>query len=226
MTTLALRTYARYVVPLTVFAAIACAPLAWYALAVTPPPNAGSARAMLRVTYVIAATAWVWQIMLAGAAGELVAGVAARAPLGQLAAAWRGLLGLVRAIVPTLAAAAAIGIGGLALVVPGAILLVLLSLTGASGARGMPGALVESIAVARTRLRATALVVVAMIIVDVGIAVAGKLAIAATLPKKPAALQLATYPRTLQLVVLAIVVVSPIIACALAAVHHRPRPAE
>ena len=223
---LAVRTYARYVVPLTVLAVITCAPLAWYALGAKPPPDAGSARAMLRITYVIAATAWVWQIVLAGAAAELANGVAIRAPLGQLAAALRGFVGLVRAIVPGIAAAAAIVIGGLALVVPGLILLVLLSLTGASGARGMPGALVESIAAVRGRLRATAIVVAVIVVVDVAIAVAGKLAIAATLPKKPSPLQLATYPRTLQLVVVAIVVVSPILACALAAVHQRARSAD
>ncbi|HEY5936347.1 MAG TPA: hypothetical protein VIU61_16965 [Kofleriaceae bacterium] len=220
---LAVRTYVRYVVPLTVLAAIACAPLVWYALGAKPPPDAGSARAMLRVMYVIGATAWIWQIMLTGAAAELVPGVAARAPLGQLAATWRGFVGLVRAIVPGVAAAAAIVVGGLALVVPGLVLLVLLAMTGAASAHGMPGALAESIAAVRARPRAAVIVTAMVVIVDVAIAVAGKLAIAASLPKKPSSLLLATYPRALQLVVVAIVIVSPILACALAAVHHRPR---
>jgi hypothetical protein len=220
---LAIRTYVRYVVPLTVLAVIACAPIVWFALAAKEPRDAASARAMLRVTYVIAATAWVWQIMLAGAAAALVGGVAARAPVGQLAALGRGLVGLVRAVLPGLAAAAAIVVGGFALVVPGLVLLVLLALTGASRDRSVPAALLESIAAARTQLRATVVVVASMVLLDVGFAVAGKLVYAAHLPKKPSPLQLATYPRLLQLVVVAIVVVAPIIACALAAVHHRAR---
>ena len=220
---LALRTYVRYLVPLTVLAVIACAPIVWFALGATEPRDAASARAMLRVTFVIAATAWVWQIMLAGAAAELVDGVATRTPISQLAALGRGCVGLVRAIVPGLAAAAAIAVGSIALVVPGLVLLVLLALTGASRDRAVPAALLESIAAARTRLRATVVVVATMVIADVAFAVAGKLVYAATLPKKPSPPQLATYPRLLQIVVVAIVVVAPIIACALAAVHHRAR---
>jgi len=108
-------------------------------------------------------------------------------------------------------------------VVPGLVLLVLLALTGASRDRAVPAALLESIAAARTRLRATVVVVATMVIADVTFAVAGKLVYAATLPKKPSPPQLATYPRLLQIVVVAIVVVAPIIACALAAVHHRAR---
>jgi len=80
---LALRTYVRYLVPLTVLAVIACAPIVWFALGATEPRDAASARAMLRVTFVIAATAWVWQIMLAGAAAELVDGVATRTPISS-----------------------------------------------------------------------------------------------------------------------------------------------
>jgi hypothetical protein len=220
---LALRTYARYVVPLTVLAVVACAPIAWVALGATEPRDAASARAVLRVTYVIAATAWIWQIMLAGAAAELVGGVATRAPLGQLSALGHGFVGLVRAVVPGLAAAAAIVVGGIALVVPGLVLLVLLAMTGASRDRAVPAALLESISAARARLRATVIVVASMVIVDIGFAVAGKLVYAAHLPKKPSSMQMVTYSRLLQIVVVAIVVVSPIVACALAAVHHRAR---
>jgi hypothetical protein len=75
--------------------------------------------------------AWLGQLVLIGGAAAIL-----RARPSQLRAFTAGLAQLVRAILPCLAAAAAIATASLALVLPGLVLLALLSLTGASTARG------------------------------------------------------------------------------------------
>ena len=95
------------------------------------------------------AIGWLGQLVLVGGAAAITG--ARPSQISQLGAFGRGLVQLARAIVPCLAAAAAIAIGGLALVVPGLVLLVLLALTGASRARGVPASLADSIAVVRAR---------------------------------------------------------------------------
>ena len=220
-----MRTYVRYLIPLTLLAVIACAPIVYAALRARVPLDASSARGMLRDTIAIGATAWIWQLILAGAAAVMAEGVAAGAPLSQRAALWRGLGGLLRAVraVPRSGGSnrrrrpRAGGAGA--------------RFAGAAVAdrreprRGVPAALNDSIAAARQHLRPTAIVRVR----DRRarrreIVLVARFALAVPLPKKPSPLQLIGYPRMLVVAVVALVLVSPLAACALAAIRHHARP--
>jgi hypothetical protein len=125
--------------------------------------------------------------------------------------------------VPWVIVVAAVLLGGVALVVPGLVLLVLLSLTGASERLGEPppAALVDSVAIVRGNFARTAAIVAAILVVDLAICYAIQKALVPAITRKvPAAklLPLRTFVRT---VPLAIAAVSPLAACALAAAHAR-----
>jgi hypothetical protein len=165
-----------------------------------------------------------WELVALGVLCQLVlvggAAVATRRP-SQLGALGGGAAQLVRAIVPCLAAAAAIAIGSLALVVPGLLLLVLLSLTGASPERGATAALRDSLAAARARLPAVAIAVVAMVALDAAIGIAATRVYGAPLPRRPSPQQLATAHHLVHAIALLLVVLSPLPATVLATIRHR-----
>lgn len=218
----ALRTWLRYAVPLTMLSAIALSPVIIAALRVRAPLHPAGANAALSAGWAMLAVAWLGQLVLVGGASAMTR--ARPSPLSQLGAFRGGLAQLVRAIVPCLTAAVVIAIGSLALVVPGLVLLVLLALTGASRERGVPAALVDSIAVTRTRLPAVALTVVAMLAIDLAIGVAAYRAFVVPLPRQPAPAQLAALPHFLRAMALALVVVSPLPATVLATTRTRAEP--
>jgi hypothetical protein len=245
LATLTLRSWLRYILPLTGLAIVAfavvaialglasgCARIAdelslASLFAEVPPKAAVDAAAIhtqLRAAWILAGTAWILQLALAGAAIPAVRAVAGNAALGQRRAIRAGLTGLSRAVVPCLVAVLAIAIGGVALVVPGLALLVLLALTGAAaeGGAALPAPLVDSIAVARTELRTVAIVVAGMLVLDLAIAYGAQLAIVHAVPK-PNAQTLANAHAFVRVVAVVLVAISALPACALAAVYTRRR---
>jgi hypothetical protein len=220
---LAGRVCARYPVPLLALAAAALAPWLLLALAVPLPASPVAASAALRDGWLIGATAWIGQLLLVGAAAPLVRAVDAGAPPSQRQALGRGALGMARAAVPWLAAVAAIAIGGLALALPGLLLLVLLSATAASEAPGLPGPLLESAARVRRALPLAAGAVAALLAIDLGAVFAAQAllrpAAAAGARLRPEQLvALGDVPRLAALVA---VLAAPPIAAMLAAIHVR-----
>jgi len=214
---LAVRTWLRYAVPLTLLAAIALAPIAWLALRVPAPADVNAARAQVRLAFVIASGAWMFQLWLVAAAAPCT-----RARLSQWRALTAGVAGLARGFVPWLIAIAAIALGTLALVVPGLVLLVLLSLTGASELSAPPPApLAESIAAARAQLATVAALVAGMIALDLAIAFVAQAALVPAVANKAKAVQLLPIRTFVRVVALALVVVSPLPACGLAAIRSR-----
>lgn len=215
----AVRTWLAHLVPLTLLSALALSPLLAIALRVRAPAKPADIRAVVSLGWTLVATAWLAQLVLVGAAAAMTG-----ERRSQLRALGRGLVQLVRAVVPCLVAAAAVAIGGLALVVPGAVLLVLLSLTGASRARGLPAPLLDSIAAARRQWRAVALAVVALLALDAAIGIAAHRALVAPLPARPTPAQLAGARDFVRAIAATLVVLSPLPACVLARLHARVQP--
>jgi hypothetical protein len=217
----------RYFVPFLVLSVIAYAPLLLLVLRSSAPTDAAAAQGLLRFAWVVGASAWVPQFVLVGGVAPAVRALAAGAPLSQVGALGHGLVGFVRMLLPCLLVAVAAAVGSLALVVPGLALVVLLSLTGASTERGLPGPLLDSIAAVRARLGLVTLVVIAIVAVDLAIAVAAQLIFAAPIPKKTVPKQLdailATYQVVLYVVAGGLVVISPIVASVLAAIRVSKR---
>ena len=215
---LAMRTWVRYLVPLTLLSAIALSPLIVLAARVHTPVDAAAIRPVIQLGWTLLAVAWLGQLVLVGGAAAMRSD-----PPSQLRAFTRGLLQLVRAVVPCGVAALAVAIGGLALVLPGLALLVLLSLTAASRERGLPGPLLDSLAAARRQLPAVALAVLALFALDAAIGLIAYRAFLAPLPAKPTPVQLAAVRNFVRAIVLALVVLSPLPATLLAALHARVR---
>ncbi|HEX8114739.1 MAG TPA: hypothetical protein VF516_43715 [Kofleriaceae bacterium] len=171
---------------------------------------------MIQLGWTLLAAAWLGQFLLVGGAAAMLS-----EPPSQLRAFARGLVQLVRAIVPCLVAALAVAIGSLALVVPGLMLLVLLSLTGASRERGLPAPLLDSLAAARRQLPAVALAVFALFALDAAIGLVAYRAFLAPLPAKPTPIQLAAIRNFVRAIALALVVLSPLPATVLATLRAR-----
>jgi hypothetical protein len=211
----AVRTWLRYLVPLTLLSAIALSPLVVLALGVRAPPDPAAARPVVQLGWTLLAVAWLGQFILVGGAAAMLS-----AP-SQLRAFPRGFVQLIRAVVPCLMAALAVAIGSLALVVPGLVLLVLLSLTGASRERGLPAPLLDSLAAARRQLPAVALAVIALLALDAAIGLVAHRAFLAPLPARPTPIQLAAVRSFVRAIALALVVLSPLPATVLAVIHVR-----
>jgi hypothetical protein len=215
----ALRIWLNHAVPLTLLSAIALSPSIAIALRVQVPADAAAAKSLLALGWTLLAMAWLGQFALVGGASAMIS-----APRSQLRALGSGFLQLMRAIVPCLMAALAVGLGSLALVVPGPILLVLLSLTGASRERGLPAPLLDSIATVRRRLPAVILAVAAVFAIDAAIGLVAYRVLIASLPAKAPPLQLAATRSFVRAIVLALTVVSPLPATVLALLHARGTP--
>ncbi len=210
----ALGTWLRYVVPLTLLSAVALSPIIAAALRTRAPVDPAGAKAVLTLGWELIALAWFGQLVLVGGAAAMT-----RATPSQLRAFGQGFVQLVRAILPCLAAVTAIAIGGLALAVPGLVLIALLALTGASPARGVPAQLADSIAIARKHLPAVVLATAAMIAIDLAIGLVAQRAFALPLSKPPAPAQLAQYRHFVRAVALALVIASPLPATVLATIR-------
>jgi hypothetical protein len=220
----ALRTYVRYLVPFTVLSAIALAPALWITLHLPLPVGPAQGKSVVAFSWMLGAVAWVPQLVLVAGVAPAMRAAGRGAPLSQLGALRHGMVGLVTMILPCLLAVAAIGLGSLALVLPGLALLVMLSVTGASTEPGMPGPLLDSIAFARANLKLVAIAVAAMLVVDLAVPGLARLITTTPLPKQPTAEQLAAYLRLPRIVIAAVVIVSPMIASVLAAVRLTARP--
>jgi hypothetical protein len=104
------------------------------------------------------------------------------------------------------------------------VLIALLSLTGASPARGVPAQLADSIAVARKHLPAVVLATAAMIAIDLAIGLVAQRVFATPLAKPPAPAQLVQYRHFVRVVALALVLASPLPATVLATIRTRASP--
>jgi hypothetical protein len=218
---LALRTLVRYVVPFAIATALVGGPALALAFRAPWPRNLPTANAALLRAWLLAATGWLCVLVLVGAAAPLARSLAGGAPLSQPRAVAAALANLARMLLPCLAAAGAVAIGGLTLVAPALLVLVLLSLTGASTERGMSAPLADSAAAVRAHWRPVAAIVGAMLALHVGIAVAAwKLATVPVAPKLAPA-QWATYGNVARIVAIGIVVTAPIFAALLAAARVR-----
>jgi hypothetical protein len=211
----ALQTWLRYIVPLTLLSALALSPVLLVALMTPAPADAAAASALRVRAWELVALAAFCQLLLVGGAS------AASCKPSQLGALAGGAAQLVRAVVPCLAAAAAVAIGSLALVLPGLVLLVLLALTGASRERGAMAALLDSIAVAGIRFRSVAITVLAMLAIDVAVGVIAHRMFGAPLGKRPSAAQLVAARHLVYAIAAALVVVSPLAATVLATIRTR-----
>lgn len=212
---LALRAWLRYLLPLTLLALIACLPMLWIAWHWPAPVDVRHARIEMRVTYALAATAWIWQLWLVAAAAPAVQSLADGQPISQASALLGGLRGLATKLVPVLITIFAITLGSVALVVPGVLLLVLLSTTGATASHA------EAIAVGRANLKRLAITIAALIAGALVIALACQLAIVPSIGKKVAASKLLAIVMFTRVVALSLTVYAPLAACAIAAVRAR-----
>lgn len=222
---LALRAWLRYLVPLTVLSVIAFIPLLWIASRTGLAADLPKARAQVRLGWVLAAVAWASQLWLVAGAAPAVRGLVRGQPLSQLRAFSEGLRGLVRGFVPCLVAVLAVVLGGIALVVPGALLLVLLALTGASERLDQPppAPLVDSVSVVRGNLGRVALIVLAIVVANLAIALVLQWQLVPHITRKVAASKLAPIRTFVRMVPLVLAVAAPLAACALAAAYARLR---
>ncbi len=223
---LAFRTYARYVVPLTLLSLVLFAPLLAYGLLSKTPSELGPAWRMVMIGWGAAATAWIAQYMLVGAAAPLARSIAGGTPLGQLAALRVAIGGLVRAVLPTLMVVASIAMGSMALVLPGLVLGVLLSLTGASTRSGLAEPMLDSVARVRAKLKIAIAAVVAILVVDLAIITLPFAILLGPLSPRPTPEELAAAQLILQITAIGIPLVTPLAACVLAAVATTAHPNE
>jgi hypothetical protein len=218
--TLVARTYLRYVIPVTVLSWLAFTPLLYLALRVPVPADALQAKGVLRTAWLLVGMSLLPLLVLVGGVSPAVRSIAAGQPASQLAALGTGVVGLLRAIIPCLVALLAVAISSLALAIPGLVMLVLLSLTGAHAteARGLPAPLTESVASARAHLRTVALV----LLVTIGAVIGGVYAlemrgIVLPLPKQPTPELFANFRLFARYAISALAILAPIPAIALAA---------
>jgi hypothetical protein len=218
----ALRTYLRYLVPLTLLSALALSPLVYLALAVDTPKDAAQARGLVMLAWTAGATAWIGQLLLVAGAAPAARGLVAGAALSQRRAFTRGAVAMVRALVPCLLAAAAVVVGALALVVPALVLVTLLALTGASPETNPPlplSRLRDSIAAVRAHVTPVAATVAAIAFFDVALVLVAKRFSAPLMGKKPTATELAAYRHLIDIVVAGLVLASPLAAATLASLR-------
>jgi hypothetical protein len=214
---LAARTYARHVVPLTLLSAIVFAPLLAYAGLADVPSAVRPATRMITIAWISVGTAWIAQFMLVGAAAPLARAIADGAPLSQLAGLRAAVRGLLRAVLPCLIVVGAIAMGSIALVIPGLMLGVLLSLTGASTRSGLAEPLLDSVERVRVDVRPVILAVGVLIAVDFAVITIPFLAMLGPLPAKPSSEELETARTVLRIVALGLPLIAPLLACVLAA---------
>lgn len=217
---LTLRTYLRYVVPFTLLAVVALAPIAYVAWKAGAPASLAQARAQVRATWILAGAAIAFQVLLVAGVAPAMRALAAGRPLSQLGTLGAGLRSLVRAFLPWLVAIIGVVLGGLAFVVPGALLLVLVSLTGASEAldRPMPAPIFDSVEIARGQLVRVAVVVAAIVVVNLAIVLLLQtIYVPSPFSKKLPVGRLASVRTFVRLTGIALVALAPLAACMLAA---------
>lgn len=218
-----LRAWLRYVVPLTVLAALAFLPLLYVAWRAGAAQDLARARAQVRFGWIVAGSALAFQLLVVAGVAPAVRGVVRGQPLSQWRAFVDGGRNLLRGVVPWCIAIAAVLLGGVALVVPGVLLLGLLALTGASDRLGEPppAALVDSVDVVRASFARVAIVVAVIVLANVAITYGVQTAFVPHITRKVPAAKLLPIRTFVRVVPLALAAVAPIAACALAATYAR-----
>ena len=221
----ALRAWVRYVVPFTLLACIAIAPVVLFALRMSPPADVAAARVQVRIVWALAGVAAALQLWLVAGVAPGVRSVVAGAPLSQLGALGAGAKNLVRGVLPSLVAITAVLLGGLALVIPGVVVAVLVALVGASDQLGTTpqAAIADSVAVVRSQLPRIAMLVVAVVAVDLAITFAAQTAFVPLIAKKATAAKLVPVLTFARVTALALTVVSPLLACLLAGAYSHAK---
>jgi hypothetical protein len=223
---LAIRSWLRYVLPLTVVAVIAFVPIFIVALRLNLPADAAATKMTALVGYGFAAIAWIIQLALVGAAAAAVRAVAAGERVSQLSMIGRGVRGLVIGVIPAAVAAAGVFAGGVALFVPAIIALGMLAPIAASRVVGGPLQATIADTLDATR-RAAALAIglaVAIIAVDVAIPIVlHKLIVLPVPPKNPPIALLERARLFARVTGGALAIVSPLVACGAAALYELNR---
>ncbi len=223
LTSLVTRTYLRYLVPVTLLSALAFAPLLWLVMRVPIPADALQARGVLRTTWLLVGLGLVPLLVLVGGVSPAVRSVAEGRPASQLAALGHGTIALLRAVVPCAVALIAICIGSLALAVPGLLLFVLLSLTGAGARAG--NTLGDTLSASVVAVRARFVTVAAILVVSLAVTVVGiyllQRGLPIPLPKQPPPELLPNLQLFARWAIAGIAIGAPIPAIALAALATR-----
>lgn len=216
-----LRSWLRYIVPLTLLSAIAFGVVGVIAVRIGGAQDLVAARAQVRLGWVLVGVAWILQLVLVAGVAPAVRSVASRDRMSQWSAFRSGLAAMVRGILPCLAAVIAIAIGSLALVIPGLLLLVALAMTGASERLGepLPVPLIDSATAARRGFVRVAVVVGLMLAIDVAIGGIAQLAIVHALKPPMTTAALVATRTFVREIAVALIVLSPLPACALVAAY-------
>jgi hypothetical protein len=218
MFSLAVRTWLRYVAPFALLGVVATVPVAMLAK-LAPTLEPAQARWRLTIGVALAIAAYFTQVWLAAAVAPAMRSVARGAPLSQRRALVDGASQLVHAIVPVAVMAAAAVIGGVALVVPGLALLVLLAQTGTSERlrEPLPAPLADSVAVVRTAFWSTAAIVAVAFVGDIVLANSDQLALFGQIPRKNPSPAIVSAMKIKPYVLIAFAAISSLVACALSA---------
>ncbi len=223
LTSLVTRTYLRYLVPVTLLSALAFAPLLWLVMRVPVPADALHARGVLRTTWLLVAFGLVPLLVLVGGVSPAVRAVAEGRPVSQRAALGDGVVALVRAVVPCGVAVIAICVGSLALAIPGVLLLVLLSLTGAGAGPGT--SLHEPLAASVVAVREQFVTVAVILLLSIAVTIGGvyflQRGLPIPLPKQPPPELLPNFRLFARWAIAGIAIGAPIPAIALAALATR-----
>ncbi len=207
------RVYLRTLAPLTLLSFAVFAPYLWVAWHTPVPADVAAVRGVVKL-------AWI-SLAYVGCAQLLLVGAVPRVPgLSQGRALAIGARQLVRAAVPMALALGAIVAGGLALALPGIALLGLFSLTAASDEPGFPAPLLDSARVVTRHWRRVAITLVAIGAVDFAIVFCCQKFLIISPQKKAITPQdLAMVARVVRFAALGFAIVSPVAACALAAIR-------
>lgn len=220
------RTYARYVIPMTVLSVLVFSPLVFLALRVPVPGDVAQVKGVMRTAWLLAGLSIAPMLVLVGGVTPAVRSIANGAPAGQLAALRDGAVSLVGAAVPVAIAVLAALIGSLALVIPGLVVLVLLALTGAMGGgdRDLAARLTESVTAVRRNALAVVMVLGASIALTIVALFLLQRGLPMPLPKAPKPELLATFRWFARYAVAGLTLLAPIPAIALAAIATRAAP--
>lgn len=218
LTSLLARTYLRYAVVVTLLSLVAFAPLLWLAMKLPIPADLAGAKGVVRTAWLLVGLGLVPLLVLVGGVTPAVRSIVRGTPASQLAAFGAGLAGLVRAVIPCAVAMIAVLVGGLALVVPGLLLLVLLSLTGAMAGpgRSVPAPLIDSVAAARARMPAVTVILLCSIAAALGGVFLLSRGLPIPLPKQPTIEMFANFRLFARWAVAGVALGAPIPAIALA----------
>lgn len=226
MSALLLRTYLRYVVVVTVLAAVVFAPLLYLGWKLRVPADLAQAKGVVRTAWMLVGLAFAPLLVLVGGVTPAVRSVADGRPLSQLGALRAGITGLVRAAVPCAAVLLATMIGSLALVVPGLAALALLALAGATAdvEGDLAARLAAAVAAARPRILAVGALLLGTIAMFLGATYALQRGLPIPLPKAPTPEQLASFQAFARHSIAVVALIAPLPAIALAAIAARARP--